>query len=564
MRKFSFIMFIVAVIFIGMHTAKAQLPTGSYAPDFKLFEIDKTTGSLITSDTIHLYDYLDAGKPTMLDVSATWCNPCWVYHQSHSMRDAYNTYGPSGTDELRIVFIEGSAGNYASLSGTGADANGYASQGNWLSGTPYPVVPTKMSPNTNKVVSDYKIAFFPTLYMICPNRKVISIDDRPDAAGILNYAKGCPVFANIPNNAAIFNLFDPQGTYVCVNEVTPKIRLQNVGNANLASVEFAVNIDGTSSTYTWNGNLKPLAAEIVSLPKLTSLSNGNHNYKVTIIKANGEVDTNNTDDAKNEITTSFGIKTESSQSSLNEDFSSSTFPNNGFSKTNDADEGWTRYNSNAAIYFYSAYANKPDTLYLPLLNLSGVSNPGLVFDVAYQAVVYNGNYYYDRLKVEVSTSCGENWTSIYDKQKDLPTVSNFAIIDSMGFVPKSTQWRTDGIDLKPYVATGADKFRIRIIAIPVANIIWLDNIKVGGGVLSVKEIGESAKVVLYPNPTENNLYISMDGDISRLEVFNIQGQCVKTDLTNNKVISTDDLANGMYMIRITTDKGVSVHKFVKQ
>jgi Pyruvate/2-oxoacid:ferredoxin oxidoreductase delta subunit len=563
MRKFSFI---TVVGLIGINTTMAQLPTGSYAPDFKLFEIDKTTGSLITTDTIHLYEYLDAGKPTMLDISATWCGPCWSYHQAHGMRDAHNTYGPSGTDELRIVFIEGSYGNYASLSGTGSDAGGNASQGNWLNGTPYPMVPTNMSPNTKKVVTDYKIAFFPTLYMICPNRRVIQIEDRPDAAKIYNYAKGCPVFANIPDNAAIFNLFEPEGNYICVNEITPRIQIQNVGTSNLLSVEFAINIDGTSSTHTWNGNLNPLAVETISLPKLTGLSSAPHNYKVTITKANGNVDT---DDVMNEITTSFGIQSESSKNSLNEDFSSSTFPNNGFWKTNKAkDEGWTRYANNAAIYFFSYYEDKPDTLYLPLLNLTGVANPGLGFDVANQAVKTGGKEYYDRLKVEVST-CGGSWTTIYNKENDLPTVSNFVTTgDQIGFLPNDTQWRREGIHLSSYLATGADKFRIRIIAIPnsnIGNIIWLDNIKVGKDAgVSVKEIGGRTNVVLYPNPVQDNLYISMDGNISQLEIFNIQGQCIKTVLTNNKIISTNDLASGFYMLRITTDKGVSVHKFVKQ
>ena len=83
--------------------------------------------------------------------------------------------------------------------------------------------------------------------------------------------------------------------------------------------------------------------------------------------------------------------------------------------------------------------------------------------------------------------------------------------------------------------------------------------------LSVTDIALNPfNVVLYPNPVQNNLYIDMDGDISRLEIFSIQGQCLKTETTNSKVISTDNLASGLYMLRITTDKGVSIHKFVKQ
>ena len=75
---------------------------------------------------------------------------------------------------------------------------------------------------------------------------------------------------------------------------------------------------------------------------------------------------------------------------------------------------------------------------------------------------------------------------------------------------------------------------------------------------------KSFNAILYPNPVNDNLYISTDAEISKIEIFNIQGQCLKIEQTTDKSISTSNLANGMYMLRITSDKGVSVHKFVKQ
>ena len=72
-----------------------------------------------------------------------------------------------------------------------------------------------------------------------------------------------------------------------------------------------------------------------------------------------------------------------------------------------------------------------------------------------------------------------------------------------------------------------------------------------------------SNVSIYPNPAQDVLFVSADVDISQIEIFNIQGQCVRTEL-DNKVISTTDLASGVYMLRIKTDKGVSTHKFVKR
>ena len=55
----------------------AQLPSGSQAPDF--------TATDINGQTWHLYDILAQDKIVVLEVSATWCPPCWAYHNSGAM-----------------------------------------------------------------------------------------------------------------------------------------------------------------------------------------------------------------------------------------------------------------------------------------------------------------------------------------------------------------------------------------------------------------------------------------------------------------------------------------------
>ena len=70
MKQF-FSLLAAATISLG---AFAQLPNGSIAPDF--------TATDINGVQHNLYSYLDAGYSVILDFSATWCGPCWDYHQA--------------------------------------------------------------------------------------------------------------------------------------------------------------------------------------------------------------------------------------------------------------------------------------------------------------------------------------------------------------------------------------------------------------------------------------------------------------------------------------------------
>ncbi|NBC25045.1 MAG: redoxin family protein, partial [Bacteroidetes bacterium] len=64
----------------------AQLQDGAEAPDWTLTDLDGNTHSL--------YDELNAGRQVYLVFSATWCAPCWSYHNSGNMETIYEDYGP--------------------------------------------------------------------------------------------------------------------------------------------------------------------------------------------------------------------------------------------------------------------------------------------------------------------------------------------------------------------------------------------------------------------------------------------------------------------------------------
>lgn len=93
------------------------------------------------------------------------------------------------------------------------------------------------------------------------------------------------------------------------------------------------------------------------------------------------------------------------------------------------------------------------------------------------------------------------------------------------------------------------------------NYILIDNITIteGNGIENFSE----DNVSIYPNPANNVVNVNAASNINTVEIFNMMGQKVAAFDANdtNVQINTTSLNNGMYMMRITTENGVSNQKF---
>jgi thiol-disulfide isomerase/thioredoxin len=547
---------LLSIAVLASVVANAQMAPYSMAPDFTATDIDGVEHNLQT--------YLDEGKTVIMDVSATWCGPCWGFHEAGVLDDVHNTYGPEGTNEVVVLFIEGDPDTGAAdLTGDTGD-----SQGDWTTAD-YPII------DDADIADDYEIAYFPTIYAICPSGFVIEIGQANPETG--NYWTAeemytealaiCPL-AESDIDASIwstnFPVTQPCGVGV-PGSITPEVLFINNGFDVLTNLTFKTFVNGTlENTDNVTGSYDSYETDYVTLSPVEVL--GTDEVTVTV-EATGDSDANN-----NELTVPFSfvaIGGVVGTTPLLNDLSNEELTTDGWAVVDAANDGgwigWFGQGENGAdgsvfFYFYQAPNGQVERFISPAMDLSGMTNAYCNF--AYTKANYAQSPSNDKLEIQVSTNCGTSWSTVWSKAGSAldtePAVNtNWAPVGTENWASASadlSQWAGQEDVLVSFTGTSA-----------YGNNLFVDNINISNIANSVAEQVETFSTGVYPNPTNNIVTINAERNTT-VTIFDATGKLVETSLMNNPVqtISLKQFGTGLYMIQLSHNGNTATHRVMVQ
>jgi len=364
------------------------------------------------------------------------------------------------------------------------------------------------------------------------------------------------------------------GITTCTALVNPVFTLKNNGTDDLNTAVIEVTLNGNpEDTIYFNGPaLATGASTNINVSGITLVS-GLNSIGFNLVTVNGTTDDNLANNSRN-VSLTLLIPTPVNLP-VQEGFQAAVFPSNGFTIDNpDADFTWERSTtvggfgtstaSTKISFFDYQTTGAVDYLNLPYTDFSSIVAPvNLKFDVAY-ARYSNSNF--DSLKVSISTNCGASWNTIYAKGNTALSTNGGANVTNNNFVPTSTQWRAETINLDTYV--GQSNVQIRFEAINgYGNDLYLDNINLSSDTpIGIKE--NNLEMELFPNPGNEIITLKSNLPIKGMDqLLNVLGQNQVLDF--RKVTESDyqidisNLTQGVYYISVQLENSTITRKFIK-
>ncbi len=161
----------------------------------------------------------------------------------------------------------------------------------------------------------------------------------------------------------------------------------------------------------------------------------------------------------------------------------------------------------------------------------------LTFDYAFAQIVGNE---LDRLRVLVSTDCGQTWAILRSYVGFVLRTTSSPV--STSFVPGTNEWKSSSINLNGYSDKGPILLKWEFQA-DGGNNLYLDNINITSSNIGLTEEEISRTISFYPNPARDKFTVDFGSELN----------------SDTEILITD--INGKLVMQETADKGATKHTF---
>lgn len=344
----------------------------------------------------------------------------------------------------------------------------------------------------------------------------------------------------------------------CTPTITPEVKVINKGisaihnfDINLASVwEENINIQYSGLSIAPNDTV------LIYLPAITAPF-GTHSLSVTLQNPNG-----NPDDfpQNNQKTVQYIIDSTREDLPLRLKFDSELDDQTPWFIYNpDHNTTWELIqtpedNNNRAMYinhFDYEEVNEKDWFVSPLLNLSNREFVSLSFLLSY---AYNFNYT-ERLKVLVSTDCGNNYTSVAYNMAGKEISDTYS--SKLWKPEEQVHWKELSVPLNEFI--GEENVRIALVMENgYGNNVYIDDIEFFLSDQSVTEIPDDQNFV-FPNPASDVLPIIFnlkEKEAVEISIYDMRGKILffkeyPNTLNQKYSIDISTLPAAVYILKIT-------------